>query len=162
MDPDLGLTTALLVAGLLLTEFGAAGGAALATLPRHRRPGGERPVPTAVLEWAAYHRTRLEPTLLVVQTTGLVVLTTTLGHNLFEAQGPSGEMALLTALTAIVLTAFTQVSAWGLATRRPERVLRALALPMRLALWAATPVIDRKSTRLNSSHTDISRMPSSA
>ena len=27
---------------------------------------------------------------------------------------------------------------------------------------AAKPVIDRKSTRLNSSHTDISRMPSSA
>ena len=31
-------------------------------------------------------------------------------------------------------------------------------------LWAgkATPKQDRKSTRLNSSHTDISRMPSSA
>ena len=28
--------------------------------------------------------------------------------------------------------------------------------------WLAAIVLDRKSTRLNSSHTDISRMPSSA
>ena len=33
---------------------------------------------------------------------------------------------------------------------------------MNVGVWAMTPVIDRKSTRLNSSHNVASRMPSSA
>ena len=33
---------------------------------------------------------------------------------------------------------------------------------LQVSMYEGKPVIDRKSTRLNSSHTDISRMPSSA
>jgi indolepyruvate ferredoxin oxidoreductase alpha subunit len=50
----------------------------------------------------------------------------------------------------------------GLDLRKPLRPQHAVAFnrdPMR---WAAIPRIDRKSTRLNSSHRYISRMPSSA
>ena len=36
------------------------------------------------------------------------------------------------------------------------------ASPLERAQETASPIADRKSTRLNSSHTDISRMPSSA
>ena len=39
-----------------------------------------------------------------------------------------------------------------------EEARRALEAGMN----APSPILDRKSTRLNSSHTDISRMPSSA
>ena len=44
-------------------------------------------------------------------------------------------------------------------------VINRLADPVsehRLPEWVATTALDRKSTRLNSSHTDITRMPSSA
>ena len=43
----------------------------------------------------------------------------------------------------------------------PVRALPAPA-PRMMAAPEAAPIADRKSTRLNSSHTDISRMPSSA
>ena len=46
---------------------------------------------------------------------------------------------------------------YGGAERFVERAVSALA-----DLGVSVTVVDRKSTRLNSSHTDISRMPSSA
>ena len=67
-----------------------------------------------------------------------------------------------------------------LTTALAAAITAALALPVRAQSWPAKPVrlivansagaatdvagrvLDRKSTRLNSSHTDISRMPSSA
>ena len=43
-----------------------------------------------------------------------------------------------------------------------EHFGRADILVNNAGIYFATPIEDRKSTRLNSSHTDISRMPSSA
>ena len=68
-------------------------------------------------------------------------------------------------LAILVLTRGSFVFGWAKpvpvdfgALRRPKRDMRWVAAAGPLANLA----IDRKSTRLNSSHTDISRMPSSA
>ena len=45
---------------------------------------------------------------------------------------------------------------------RPKEVLYGSARRILQTQWDGEENIDRKSTRLNSSHTDISRMPSSA
>ena len=47
-------------------------------------------------------------------------------------------------------------------TRRRLMLIGALSLPVLFALTFAVPPSDRKSTRLNSSHRPLSRMPSSA
>ena len=51
------------------------------------------------------------------------------------------------------------IRAWGASVYTPEEFEAALCLP-EISIMQAP--VDRKSTRLNSSHTDISRMPSSA
>ena len=44
----------------------------------------------------------------------------------------------------------------------PKRIARVATLLIKSGLSVKNNLLDRKSTRLNSSHTDISRMPSSA
>ena len=56
-----------------------------------------------------------------------------------------------------------KVEAWELAVAEMNEAHKLIDEKNRLeALKASFGEIDRKSTRLNSSHTDISRMPSSA
>ena len=57
---------------------------------------------------------------------------------------------------------FRPVSRYWDRITRPEQVLAALPAALRVLLDPVECGPDRKSTRLNSSHTDISRMPSSA
>ena len=50
---------------------------------------------------------------------------------------------------------------FGLNKSKPEQNIDTLLVVL-VSLLTITVFLDRKSTRLNSSHTDISRMPSSA
>ena len=61
------------------------------------------------------------------------------------------------ALAALLLMAFTPSSYWNDPWPVPEKFQK-----MPNPVKADAESLDRKSTRLNSSHTDISRMPSSA
>ena len=52
---------------------------------------------------------------------------------------------------------------WHLEALYAAKLRNRIGKPLGRVAWQELkPVVDRKSTRLNSSHTDISRMPSSA
>ena len=69
------------------------------------------------------------------------------------------SLKVLTSWKEILLVSFWTVLLWFAISIPTWMVLRAFDLPLS---FVDSIFVDRKSTRLNSSHTDISRMPSSA
>ena len=87
-----------------------------------------------------------------------LVMISTLKPNILKIIFPSYSIILVVVTSMLIMFDLELFSAWGF--RLDATVLRYIDSPTEA--WVSTLSSDRKSTRLNSSHSTLSRMPSSA
>ena len=141
MDTDGWLGLSLLLVCLSLVGVVAVAQAALSALTRIRRGPNVNGVSWAKeLEWMRERRRTLQMTLLVVNTASIVFLSVIARRLLYPSQPLTWDNVLVLGLVLILLLLLFQAVPYALAVRMPERALRVVRVPLRLAHLALTPV----------------------
>lgn len=141
MDTDGWLGLSLLLVCLSLVGVVAIAQAALSALTRLRRgPNGNSVSWAKELEWMRERRRTLQMTLLVVNTASIVFLSVIARRLLYPSQQLTWDNVLVLGVVLILLLLLFQAVPYALAVRMPERALRVVRVPLRLAHLALTPI----------------------